>query len=118
MSQTTADQLKEICQPDCTIIVDWDATGAAISAHLGGMSLYYLNRQEFGTFALFVRTNVSPTWEQAISTMQQFDRPILVTTDLLTGVLPNELEMVSAPWGGVWDNALILQLATRPIRPQ
>ena len=118
MSQTTADQLKEICQPDCTIIVDWDATGAAISAHLGGKSLYYLNRQEFGTFAMFVRTNVSPTWEQAISTMQQFDRPILVTTDLLTGVLPNDLEMVSAPWGGVWDNALILQLATKPIRPQ
>ena len=118
MSQTTAEQLKEICQPDCTIIVDWDATGAAISAHLGGKSLYYLNRQEFGTFALFVRTNVSPTWEQAISTMQQFDRPILVTTDLLTGVLPNDLEMVSAPWGGVWDNALILQLASKPIRPQ
>ena len=50
--------------------------------------------------------------------MQQFDRPILVTTDLLTGTLPNEFEMVSAPWGGVWDNALILQLATKPIRPQ
>jgi hypothetical protein len=118
MSQKTAEQLKDICQPDCTIIVDWDATGAAISSHLGGKSLYYLNRQEFGTFALFVRTNASPTWEQAISTMQQFDRPILVTTDLLTGVLPNELEMVSAPWGGVWDNALILQLASKPIRPQ
>jgi hypothetical protein len=50
--------------------------------------------------------------------MQQFDRPILITTDLLTGALPNGVEMVSAPWGGVWDNALILQLATKPIRPQ
>ena len=118
MSQITAEQLKDICQPDCTIIVDWDATGAAISSHMGGKSLYYLNRQEFGTFALFVRTNVSPTWEQAISTMQQFDRPILVTTDLLIGVLPNGLEMVGAPWGGAWDNALILQLASKPIRPQ
>jgi hypothetical protein len=118
MSQITAEQLKDICQPDCTIIVDWDATGAAISSHLGGKSLYYLNRQEFGTFALFVRTNVSPTWDQAISTMQQFDRPILVTTDLLIGALPNGLEMVGAPWGGVWDNALILQLASKPIKSQ
>ena len=116
MSQETAQQIKKLCIPECQVIVDWDATGSSISAYLGGKSLYYLNRQEFGTYAKFVRTNIVPTWQQAIDEMRKFDRPILVTTDLLTGPLPPEFELVEAPWGGVWDNALIVQLGENPIR--
>lgn len=111
MSKATAAKLQGICASDCTMIVDWDATGAALSAHLGGQSLYYLNRQEFGTYAKFVRTNVTPTWEQALVTMNQFERPILVTTDLLLGAIPPEFELVEIVSDGVWDNALILLLA-------
>jgi hypothetical protein len=116
MSQETAQQIKKLCIPECQVIVDWDATGSSISAYLGGKSLYYLNRQEFGTYAKFVRTNIVPTWQQAIDEMRKFDRPILVITDLLTGPLPPEFELVEAPWGGVWDNALIVQLGENPIR--
>lgn len=116
MSQETAQQIKKLCVPECQVIVDWDATGSSISAYLGGKSLYYLNRQEFGTYAKFVQTNIVPTWQQAIDVMRKFNRPILVTTDLLTGPLPPEFELVEAPWGGVWDNALIVQLGENPIR--
>ena len=116
MSQKTAHQIKKLCVPECQVIVDWDATGSSISAYLDGKSLYYLNRQEFGTYAKFVRTNIVPTWQQAIEEMRKFDRPILVTTDLLVGPLPPEFELVEAPWGGVWDNALIVQLGENPIR--
>ncbi len=116
MSQETAKQIKNLCKPECQVIVDWDATGSSISAYMNGRSLYYLNRQEFGTYAKFIRTNISPTWQQAIDVMRSVDRPILITTDLLLAPLPPEFELVEAPWGGVWDNALIVQLAEKPIR--
>lgn len=118
MSGATAAAIKSICPTDCTIIVDWDATGAAISAQLGGRSLYYLNRGEFGTFAKYVNTNKPPTWESAIATMNTFERPILIATDLLLGPAPPELEGIATPWGGFWDNAFVMQLATRRIVPE
>jgi hypothetical protein len=114
MASAAAKQIKEICG-GCTVIVDWDAVGAAISTHLDGRELLYLNRGEFGTFAKFSNTNIQPTWDQAIAAMNKFDRPLLVQTIFLSGPAPNNLNLIGIHLDGVWDTNLIWQLETKPL---
>ena len=114
MASAAATQIKEICD-GCTVIVDWDAVGAAISTHLDGRELLYLNRSEFGTFAKFSNTNIQPTWEQAIAAMNKFERPLLVQTIFLSGPAPNNLNLIGIHLDGVWDTNLIWQLESKPL---
>lgn len=114
MSLAAAQQIEEICN-GCTVIVDWDAIGAAISAHLDGRELLYLNRAEFGTFARFSNKNVPPTWEQALAAMNQYERPLLVQTIFLPSPPPNNLNLIGIHLDGVWDSNLIWQLETKPL---
>ena len=114
MTLPAAQQLREICN-DCTIIVDWDAIGAGISAQLGGRELYYLNRGEFGTFAKFSNKNTAPTWEDGLAAMARFDRPLLIQTAFMSGPAPSEIGLVGVHLDGVHDTNLIWQLNDRPI---
>ena len=116
MTLAAAEQLRDICD-DCTIIVDWDAIGAGISAHLGGRELYYLNRSEFGTFAKFSNRNTAPTWEDGLAAIERFDRPLLIQTLFMPGAAPNELELIGIHLDGVNDHNLIWQSSTKRILP-
>lgn len=113
MASAAAAQIKQICN-GCTVIVDWDAVGSAISAHLDGKELLYLNRGEFGTFAKFSNKNVPPTWEQAVAAMNKFERPLLVQTIYMSGTAPNNLNLIGIHVDGIWDTNLIWQLETKP----
>ena len=116
MTLAAAEQLRDICD-DCTIIVDWDAIGAGISAHLGGRELYYLNRSEFGTFAKFSNRNTAPTWEDGLAAIARFERPLLIQTLFMPGAAPNELELIGIHLDGVNDHNLIWQSSTKRILP-
>ena len=116
MTLAAAEQLRDICG-DCTIIVDWDAIGAGISAHLDGREIYYLNRGEFGTFAKFSNTNTAPTWEDGLAAIARFERPLLIQTAFMSGPAPSELELIGVHLDGVNDHNLIWQSATKRILP-
>ncbi len=116
MTAPAAQQLREICD-DCTIIVDWDAIGAGISARLNGRELYYLNRGEFGTYAKFSNKNTAPTWEDGLAAMSRFARPVLVQTAFMSGPAPGNLELIGVHLEGENDTNLIWQLATKRIVP-
>ena len=116
MTLPAAQQIQELC-PDCTIIVDWDAIGAGISAQLGGRELYYLNRGEFGTFAKFSNKNIAPTWEDGLEALARFDRPLLIQTVFMTGPPPNELELIGVHLDGTQDQNLIWQWSAKRIIP-
>ena len=116
MTAAAASQLREICD-GCTIIVDWDAIGAGISAQLGGREIYYLNRSEFGTFAKFSNKNIAPTWDDAIAAMARFDKPLLVRTAFLPDPAPAEFELVGIHLDGVHDHNLIWQSGNKRVLP-
>ena len=116
LSLPAAQQIRELC-PDCTIIVDWDAVGAGISAQLGGKELYYLNRGEFGTFAKFSNKNTVPTWEDGLAALARFDRPLLIQTLFMSGPPPNDLELIGIHNEGIWDHNLIWQSSMKRIVP-
>jgi hypothetical protein len=116
LTLAAAEQLRDICD-DCTIIVDWDAIGAGISAQLGGRELYYLNRREFGTFAKFSNKNSAPTWEDGLAAIEQFERPLLIQTAFMSGPAPSDLELIGVHYDGVHDHNLIWQSANKRILP-
>jgi len=116
MTAAAAAQLREICG-DCTIIVDWDAIGAGISAQLGGRELYYLNRSEFGTFAKFSNKNTAPTWNDGLVAMERFEKPLLIQTAFMSGPAPQSLELIGVHLDGVHDTNLIWQSVDKRIVP-
>jgi hypothetical protein len=116
MITPAAQQLREICD-DCTIIVDWDAIGAGISAQLGGRELYYLNRSEFGTFAKFSNKNTAPTWEDGLAAMARFEKPVLIQTAFMSGAAPANLELIGVHLEGENDTNLIWQISSKRVVP-
>ena len=118
MTQTAAEQIEAVCD-GCTVIVDWDAVGAGVSAHLGGRELYYLNRREFGTFAKFSNKNTAPTWDDAIAAMQRFEKPIFVHSGAyFSGSPPCCLLLMHVNGDGRHDTNLVWQLESDPVVPQ
>ncbi|MGA1242291.1 MAG: hypothetical protein ACO30G_06495 [Ilumatobacteraceae bacterium] len=118
MTQIAAQQIEAVCD-GCTVIVDWDAVGAGVSAHLDGRELYYLNRREFGTFAKFSNKNTPPTWDDAIAAMQRFDKPIFVHSGAyFSGSPPCCLMLMHVNGEGRHDTNLVWQLEADPVVPE
>jgi hypothetical protein len=110
--------LEAVCD-GCTVIVDWDAVGAGVSAHLDGRELYYLNRREFGTFAKFSNKNTPPTWDDAIAAMQRFDKPIFVHSGAYFSDPPSCcLMLMQVNFDGRHDTNLVWQLESDPVVPE
>ncbi len=118
MTKVAAEQIAAVCD-GCTVIVDWDAVGAGVSAHLNGREIYYLNRREFGTFAKFSNKNTPPTWDDAIAAMQRFDKPIFVHSGAyFSGSPPCCLLLMHVNGDGYHDTNLVWQLEADPVVPE
>ena len=113
-SAPAAAQIREICD-DCTIIADWDAIGAAVSALLDNRPVYYLNRGEFGTYAEYSNKNIAPTWADAMAAVARFEKPILVQTAFLNEPPPPDMGIIGLHREGVHDHINIWQYIPRPV---
>jgi len=113
-SAPAAAQIREICD-DCTIIADWDAIGAAVSALLDNRPVYYLNRGEFGTFAEYSNKNIAPTWDDAMAAVARFEKPVLIQTAFLNEPPPPDMGVIGLHREGVHDHINIWQYTPRPV---
>lgn len=83
-----AKQIVSLCEQKqvCTLISDNDMYASAILGYLPGKSIFYLNRDEFGTFALWKSAESSGRkyrdWTTLESKLQEFINPIFITTKL------------------------------------
>jgi hypothetical protein len=115
-SAPAAAQIREICN-GCTIIADWDAIGAAVSALLDNQPVYYLNRGEFGTYAEYSNKNIAPTWDDALAAAVRFDRPLIIQTAFMTEPPPDGFELIGLHREGVHDHMNLWQYAPSPVVP-
>ena len=112
-AKPTAQFISQICKTDCTIITNAESTGASISAYLGGRSLYYVNAQSFGTFALWEKKDrQDANWNDMIAAAQKFDRSILIASSM--GDPPSDFHLIAKFEGAVWSDEDFYIYALRP----
>ena len=71
--------LKSYCPVGCTIISDDDFWGVPISGYLGGQPIYYVSRQEFGTFGILDSHRFLPHGiEEVVRAAHRFEHPIML----------------------------------------
>jgi hypothetical protein len=96
------------CQLPCIPVVSSELPGGSVSAELGGRELFYVNRQDFGTYALLTRTNMvtEVTWDQIVTATRRFSSfTVIVQSEAVSGTAPSQLEEVARfedalnPWG-------------------
>ena len=113
-AKSTAHFLRSECADDCTIISNSQVTGVGVSAYLGGRSIYYVDKGDFGTFTVWsgpVFTAVN--WEQVMVAAKKFDNPIIVVSAM--GPPPSELVVVKSFTGAVWadEDFTVLRFASQ-----
>ena len=101
-AEETAMFLKDNCDQTCTIIMNSQSTGTAISGYLGGRDIYYADIGGFGTFARWRLPATEVTWELMISSAKKFENPILVTSEL--NVPPPGVSTIKSYSGAIWSD--------------
>ena len=99
-AESTAAYLETICDKSCTIIMPHEATGAGVSAYLGGREIYYVDAGKFGSYAEWRSVIEDPTWTQLIEAANKFDKSVFVTSALTNP--PDEIVILNAFSGAVW----------------
>lgn len=79
-ARSAADFIRITCTESCAVVANSDLIGAPISAYLGGRSLYYVNRKEFGTYAVHTRSNWStePSWNAIVRAARTVEASLIV----------------------------------------
>ena len=101
-AEKTASFLKENCDDTCTIIMNSQSAGTAISGYMNGRDIYYADIGQFGSFARWGLPSTEVTWDVMVSSAKRFKNPVLVTSELLrppTGVLT-----IMSFSGAVWSD--------------
>ena len=86
------------CGDGCTVVGDWGGVVESVAAHLDGRKIFYVNRDEYGTYATYVADRVEVTWPNAERAVRQFADAVLVTS-ILGAPAPPSFELV-AEFGG------------------
>ena len=101
MARDTASYIESICVNPCTVLTNDEVTGASISAYLDGAEIYRVNREDFGTFAVWdSKIGKSVSWGDLLSSASKFPNPIFVTSNLINP--PEQIVVLSEFLGGVW----------------
>ena len=102
MAESTATFLSQNCDSECTIIVNRESVGAAISAYMNGREIYYVDKGQFGTFARWRFLITDPTWEHVLETSSQFKNSVIVVSGLSDP--PSSLQKLKEFTGAVWSD--------------
>lgn len=81
-AEETAMFLKDNCDQTCTILMNSQSTGTAISGYLGGRNIFYVDIGQFGSFARWGLPITEVTWDTMVTSAKKFENPILVTSEL------------------------------------
>ena len=111
-AEETAIFLKNNCDQTCTIIMNSQSTGTAISGYLDGRDIYYADIGEFGSFARWGLPSTEVTWDVMLSSAKKFENPILVTSEL--GDPPIGVLTVKSYSGAVWSDENFTVSRTAP----
>ena len=103
MAKDTSSFLIENCKDDCTLLTNNEVSGTSISAYLGGLDIFQVNRGEFGSFTIwnskFAR---DVTWNDLLLASNQFNNPIFVTTGMKNP--PAQITIIKQFTGAVWED--------------
>ena len=112
-AKSTADFLRSECADDCTIISNSQVTGTGVSAYLGGRSIYYADKGDFGTFTVWSGPFYAADWDRVMTAAKKFDNPIIVVSDM--GPPPSELVVIKSFTGAVWadEDFTVLRFAAQ-----
>lgn len=105
MARESAAYVDSICGNECTVITNDSATGASISAYLGGKEIFRADRNDFGTFVVWDSKHTyrkSVSWSDLISSASKFSNPIFVTSNMYYP--PDGVTVLANFSGAVWAN--------------
>jgi hypothetical protein len=110
----TAAVVARECGEGCTVVGDWGGVVESVSAHLDGRRIFYVNRDEFGTYATYVPDRVEVTWDAARRAIERFPDAVLVTS-ILQDPVPADFGLVAEFTGslaGLEDFAVYRRIDT------
>lgn len=70
------------CGDGCTVVGDWGGVVESVAAHLDGRKIFYVNRDEYGTYANYYPDAIPVTWHTARLAMLRRPNSVLVTSIL------------------------------------
>jgi len=82
------------CPDGCTVIGDWGGVVESVAAHLDGRKIFYVNRDEYGTYANYYPDATPVTWHTARVAMQEFPPAVLVAS-ILPRPAPADFELIA-----------------------
>lgn len=104
-AKATANEVSSLCKIGCTVVVAQETNGVGISAYLGGRSVFYVDRQRFGTFTRWgaVTDPYYPIDSESLRiTVQQFENFVLITPPLPDP--PDGLKLHARFHGAIWSD--------------
>ena len=101
-AEQAATYLKSQCNENCTIIMNSQSSGASISGYLAGREIFYVDINDFGTFAAWNKPSTDVDWNLMISSARKFQNSVLVTTDLTNP--PQEVKLMKSFSEAIWTD--------------
>ena len=93
------------CDGHCQIIGDSGVFAAGISASLKGRSIYSVDRNNFGTFAIWKRGYYStPSWNSILAATDRYPDNIIITTILDQRAAPPNLKLLAKFAPSMWGD--------------
>jgi len=100
-----AKYVSRACIDHCQIIEDSGVFAAGISASLKGREIFTVDRNDFGTFAIWKKGFYStPSWSEILAATDRFPNSIIVTTELDRNTAPANLKLLAKFAPSVWGD--------------
>jgi hypothetical protein len=114
-SKEAAAIVSAACPRSCPLVTDINYRAAAVSAYLGGQSMYQLNGGLDGTFTIWTRSNLESgdvSWASTVAALAERGPGALAVLSELRDP-PAEIEVVGQTGGAVWADEEFLVVRLR-----
>jgi hypothetical protein len=114
-SKEAAAIINAACPRSCPLVTDINYRAAAVSAYLGGQSMYQLNGGLDGTFTIWTRSNLQSgdvSWASTVAALTERGPGALAVLSELRDP-PPEIEVIGHTGGAVWADEEFLVVRLR-----